>query len=94
MEHIYIPFSCRWIYSDASITKGTELDGKIAYYGAGGYYFDFPENFDEARAIIDDLILNTWLTRATKAVVINMASYNGNMKLVSVIEYEHIINNY
>lgn len=58
-------------------------------YGAGGYYFDFPQNKDMAKALIEDLKVNMWLTHGTRAVFVDFAIYNVNLNMVCVIKYEH-----
>lgn len=64
--------------------------GHIGSYGSGGYYFDFPATKDEAKAIIEELKLHTWLTRGTRAVFVDFAIYNANLNTICVIKYEHI----
>lgn len=78
----------RWTYSDDSATQGVGYEGEIAYYGAGGYYFDFPKNKEDARALIQDLEYNTWLNRGTRAVFVDFAIYNCNINVVCAVKYE------
>ncbi|VVC36763.1 Polycystic kidney disease type 2 protein,Polycystin cation channel, PKD1/PKD2 [Cinara cedri] len=74
----------QWTYSDDSVTQGVFYEGEIAYYGAGGYYFDFPKDKSEARKFIKDLEYNTWLNRGTRAVFVDFAIYNCNINVVCV----------
>lgn len=79
----------RWTYSDDSVTLGVPYSGKVAYYGAGGYYFDFPDQQFVARAFIkDELEYKTWLDRQTRAVFVDFTIYISNMNAVCVGKYE------
>lgn len=79
----------RWTYSDMS-THGVFYKGEIAYYGPGGYYFDFPIGKSDAKALIEDLEYNTWLNRGTRAVFVDFVIYNGNINVICAVKYEQI----
>ncbi|XP_025414980.1 polycystin-2-like isoform X2 [Sipha flava] len=76
----------QWSYSKDSETQGVYYEGEIAYYGAGGYYFDFPKNKADAKAFIQDLEYNTWLNRGTRAVFVDFAIYNCNINVLCAVK--------
>lgn len=61
--------------------------GEIASYGAGGFYFDFPNNKIDAKTMISDLEYDTWLNRGTRAVFVDFAIYNCNINVVCAVKY-------
>jgi len=75
------------VYSDTSITEGAFYNGEIAYYGPGGYYFDFPVDKLDARALIKDLEYNTWLNHGTRALFVDFGVYNGNLNAICLVKY-------
>ncbi|XP_050527432.1 polycystin-2-like isoform X1 [Daktulosphaira vitifoliae] len=81
----------QWLYSGETRTQGTFYSGKISYYGPGGYYFDFPERKEDAKQLIDGLKMNTWLDRATRAIFIDFAAYNGNTDTLCVVKLKDFL---
>lgn len=76
----------RWNYSDESDTQGVSYDGEVAYYGPGGFYFDFPKDKSSAISLINDLKYNTWLDRGTRVVFVDFAIYNSNINMICVVK--------
>lgn len=64
------------------MTQENEYASKIADYGAGGYYFDFPSDKRDAKEIIIDLEYNTWLDRSTRAVFMDFTFYNSDIDVI------------
>lgn len=84
---LFLFYFHRWTYSNDSETQAVFYDGQLAYYGAGGYYFDFPKKESDAITFIEDLEENTWLNRGTRAVFVDFTIYNGNINAISVAKY-------
>ncbi|KAL3275221.1 hypothetical protein HHI36_019990 [Cryptolaemus montrouzieri] len=70
-----------WEYTPASITKNIKTVGKVATYNGGGYYLDLSLNGKEAKAQIQKLEENLWITRNSRAVFLDFTVYNTNLNI-------------
>ncbi|KAF6770214.1 hypothetical protein AHF37_11481 [Paragonimus kellicotti] len=60
--------------------------GSVAAYGGGGYYVDLSRNRTVAAQQLQDLFVNLWLDRGTRAVFIHFTTYNANLNIFCVVE--------
>ncbi|GAB6019631.1 TRP-like ion channel Pkd2 [Chamberlinius hualienensis] len=75
-----------WTYHSESELDGSTHWGQIATYSGAGSYEDLGTSADEARAVLDDLKSNLWITRGTRVVFVDFTVYNANINLFCVIK--------
>lgn len=78
--------STAWNYTETKILDHRDSEGHMAYYSGGGYYIDLKRNKEGSLAIIEDLFKNLWITRGTRAVMIDFTVYNANINLFCYIK--------
>lgn len=74
----------RWQYSDSSTTGSFSFSGDISRYDGSGYYVDLKETQKESADIIKELKDGLWVSRHTRAVMIDFSSYNGNLNIFAI----------
>lgn len=77
-------FVFRWVYSDQSTTKSLPFSGSISTYGGGGFYVDFKNGRNATIDIIKELKDNLWITRGTRAVILDFSVYNANVNIFGI----------
>ena len=65
--------------------EASKTYGQIDQYGAGGFYELLGHYKNESEPIIAKLKQNRWVTRGTRAVIIDFTVYNANVNLFCVI---------
>ena len=82
-------FDClsRWTYHDAGEDEsGLNTNGLVQTYPPGGYLVLLPNTRGAAKVLLDFLYSNTWLDRGTRAVILDLTTYNANINLFCVIK--------
>ncbi|CAD6196168.1 unnamed protein product [Caenorhabditis auriculariae] len=76
-----------YVYSSAEKLETNSLEGSISTYGGGGFVQRLPlTDSITAQAYISQLSANRWISRGTRAVIVDFALYNGNINLFCVIQ--------
>ncbi|KAL1117582.1 hypothetical protein AAG570_003897 [Ranatra chinensis] len=70
-----------WTYNEPSTLGSGWYNGRISWYGGGGYYVDLFNNLEECNQALEDLWNNTWIDRGTRAVFIDFTAYSPNVNL-------------
>ncbi|CAH1104599.1 unnamed protein product [Psylliodes chrysocephalus] len=73
-----------WVYSSSKQTKSLPYRGEISTYNGGGYYVNLSRNKSKTIQLIQDLKDNLWITRGTRAILIDFNVYNGNLNLFGI----------
>ena len=76
-----------WEYSTDEQLGGFKTWGCFAVYSGGGYVANLGYNGHTAKKVIDDLIINHWIDRQTRAVIVEFSLYNPSSNLLAVISY-------
>ena len=74
-----------WTQQEDSIGRPSSVYKRIEY-PPQGFHQDLGRHREESAEIIRELKANRWLTRATRAVLIDFSVYNANINLFCVIQ--------
>ena len=74
-----------WVHSDSNQLGGSSHWGKVGTYGGGGYVVNLGSSMLEASGVIADLKHHKWITRGTRAIMIDFTVYNANINLFCVV---------
>lgn len=71
---------------DAATMEASDYWGQLATYGAGGFYALLKHFRNESEPVINELKQGRWITRGTRAVIIDFTVYNANVNLFCVVK--------
>lgn len=71
----------RWNYNPPSILGTYSYTGTVATYSGGGYYKDLSQNVEADVQMLKLLKSQLWINRATRAIFIDITTYNGNINV-------------
>ncbi|XP_056147434.1 polycystic kidney disease 2-like 1 protein [Lampris incognitus] len=74
-----------WTYHTEKEIRGSSHWGLLTTYSGAGYYQDLSRTKEGSAAILTELINNLWLDRGTRAVFIDLSTYNANINMFCVI---------
>jgi hypothetical protein len=59
--------------------------GQVATYVLNGFVVSFPANKSQAALLLNDLQVNKWIDEFTRAVIVDLIIYNGNINLFNQV---------
>lgn len=74
-----------YIFRTASELGGSSYWGQVTTYGGGGFVQLLAGTQNGSIAIVDDLLYNLWVQRATRVVFVDFTVYNANVNLFNVV---------
>jgi len=74
-EKLYKFSSDAWKFTSAFDIWGFPLAGYYTTYGGGGYIAKFDVNLDISQKVVDELYLESWVDRQTRAVILEFTLY-------------------
>ena len=73
-----------WHYKTTAELKTRPFLGHLALYRGGGYKVDLGSTIGSASSVLDDLKLNEWVDKYTRAIFVEFTVYNGYSNLYCV----------
>ena len=80
----YNPECSAWHYKTTAELKTRPFLGHLGLYRGGGYKLDLGSTINSAYYVLDDLKLNGWVDKYTRAVFVEFTVYNGHSNLYCV----------
>lgn len=74
-----------WQYKTTTELKTRPFLGHLALYRGGGYKVDLGSTINDAYSLLNDLKLNGWVDKYTRAVFVEFTVYNGHSNLYCVV---------
>ncbi|KAJ4458263.1 putative polycystic kidney disease 2 [Paratrimastix pyriformis] len=71
----------KYTWSSTATTGERGSIGSLSSYSGSGYVVDLPMNDSQAQGLIDTLMADQWLDRATRAIYVNFAIFNVNLNM-------------
>ncbi|CAF0732509.1 unnamed protein product [Adineta steineri] len=65
---------------------GLSSTGQVSVYDQGGYTLLMPSTMEEFNAEIQNLFDNLWITRGTRAIIVDFTVYNANLNLFCQVQ--------
>ncbi|XP_075215415.1 polycystin-2-like [Lycorma delicatula] len=81
-----------WVYHKASDLGSYSYSGIVATYSGGGFYKDLVQSSPTDRAAMTLLKNKLWISRATRAIFIDLATYNGNINVFCIVKRKNEFN--
>lgn len=73
-------------YQSADKLDTSSYSGIMATYGGGGYVKNLASTREETEEILENLKSNLWLDRGTRAVILDLTIYNGNINMFTQLK--------
>lgn len=72
------------MYHSQQLTGNAPYWGQVATYSGGGFYQDLSTEMNETKDMLSQLKNNLWITRGTRAILIDFTVYNANLNLFCI----------
>ena len=83
----YNPDCSAWHYKTTAELNTRPFLGHLALYRGGGYKVDLGSTVSDAYSVLDDLKLNGWVDKYTRALFVEFTVYNGHSNLYCVANF-------